>query len=603
MVSHNYQYSIFAVFEMILLAACTQTKPMLSSPVAIEASVVTPSILASKTPLFTERPEANQTPITTFSPEAEQVAARVAFYDLGETTLLQAHFPEDSHFRNMPVRLLGVIGVPGGKGPYPVVLILHGSPPVCPGEDVWPCAEEEERPNYAGFTYLVEALAIAGYVALSINVNAEYTFAFGEAPPTLHTIQLIDAHLMELAAANRGESDKFGLDLTGRVDLSRMMWMGYSRGGDYVNWIVRQQNLAVEADQVEYGPVKGLILMAPPVFSTEALPTIDLPVTIILPTCDSDVINLDGQLYYESARFDPSRAHPVTSVYLEGGNHNNFNTLLQLGFSLEHRPDCSENAILTPEAQRNFLVQYTLDFLQWLFGDPSEGGEIAKRLGLNATLPMPARLYDFPVRISTLYPPANHLTVVQPQSKAELNTNLLGGKVKMGGVTAVFCPKGNYVPDMEPGTESCKRVNFNQPGYSQQLILSWETPDAQWRTSLPEPVRNLTSYTSLQLRAALDPLSDLNAQGESQAFTLLLMDASGDQASVVVTDLPYSSGDRQPNGFFEGGLFSGHVYMNDMIVPLSQFSGIDIANVTEIAFDFDQRDTGTLFIADLALIK
>jgi hypothetical protein len=35
-------------------------------------------------------------------------------YDLGEITILQNHFPADSPFREMPVRLEGVIGVPGG---------------------------------------------------------------------------------------------------------------------------------------------------------------------------------------------------------------------------------------------------------------------------------------------------------------------------------------------------------------------------------------------------------------------------------------------------------------------------------------------------------
>ena len=42
-------------------------------------------------------------------------------------------FPEDSRFRNMPVRLNGLIGVPSqGGGPFPVVVILHGTHPGCP---------------------------------------------------------------------------------------------------------------------------------------------------------------------------------------------------------------------------------------------------------------------------------------------------------------------------------------------------------------------------------------------------------------------------------------------------------------------------------------
>ena len=48
-------------------------------------------------------------------------------YNLGETTITQSMFPEDGRFRNMPVRLNGIVGVTSGDGtPYPVVIILHG---------------------------------------------------------------------------------------------------------------------------------------------------------------------------------------------------------------------------------------------------------------------------------------------------------------------------------------------------------------------------------------------------------------------------------------------------------------------------------------------
>jgi hypothetical protein len=125
---------------------------------------------------------------TSYRCAAGELAA-VAEYNLGETTITQANFPEDSRFRNMPVRLNGVIAAPTGEGgPYPVVVILHGNHPGCPipaGDDVdrWPCAPEDERPNYRGFAYLAQRLAEQGYVVLSININAENTFGFGEPFP------------------------------------------------------------------------------------------------------------------------------------------------------------------------------------------------------------------------------------------------------------------------------------------------------------------------------------------------------------------------------------------------------------------------------------
>lgn len=202
-------------------------------------------------------------PPTSKPTEPEIFTPLVTPYNLGETTIVQDHFPEDSPFRNMPVRLEGVIGLPGSEPPHPVILIMHGSHASCPGENVWPCSAEEEQQNYAGFTYLVEALAKAGYLALSINVNAEHTFGFGEAPPTTRTIQLIEAHMAELAAANAGQSSGFGLDLTDQVDLSRMVWLGHSRGGEFASVILREHDLTEADDARPYGPVQGLIQVAP----------------------------------------------------------------------------------------------------------------------------------------------------------------------------------------------------------------------------------------------------------------------------------------------------------------------------------------------------
>ena len=119
-------------------------------------------------------------------------------------------FSEDSRFRNMPVRLNGIVAVPNGDGaPHPVVVILHGNHVGCPvpeGDTVdrWPCDPEVERANYRGFAYLVSQLAAQGYVALSININAENTFGFGEPVPIERLGQLVDLHLNALSVASSG---------------------------------------------------------------------------------------------------------------------------------------------------------------------------------------------------------------------------------------------------------------------------------------------------------------------------------------------------------------------------------------------------------------
>ena len=557
------------------------------------------------TPVPATKPAANlpePTPTIYAPAEPTSNVAEVLDYNLGETTILQDHYPEDSRFLNMPVRLDGVIGVPASGGPFPVVLIMHGSHASCPGENVWPCSPEEEQPNYKGFDYLVMKLAEAGYVTLSINVNAEHTFGFGEAPPTLRMKQLIDLHLGELAAANEGASDKFGLDLKGKVDPTRMTWLGHSRGGEYANRILREQETAFGN---AFGEVQGLIQVAPSAIVVDSLPAVDRALVTILPACDQDVINLEGQRYYESAHLDPERQQFATSVYLEGANHNGFSSILdaEREDAPDDRPDCAADSRLNAEEQQAFLVRYAIDFLNALYAEPDASQGAMRSLGILVTKPSPEKLYGYPARVLLMPRFEQRLVVVGPQSDAELSQNLLGGETQLVNAMVVFCPDGYYVPDAEPGTETCKRVNFNQPGFPQQLALSWDTAGAQWRTLVPESFADLERFDALQLRLAQDPLSERNTQGSPQSLSIELVDGNDLHAAVVVDDIKYPAGVERHNDFFEGGFFTGHVHMQTVRIPIDEFGEIDLTNITEITLLFDQTSSGAIFMADLSLLE
>ena len=44
-------------------------------------------------------------------------------FDLGDVSIIQPQYPLDSKFYTMPLRLNGMIAVPDGAGPFPVVVI------------------------------------------------------------------------------------------------------------------------------------------------------------------------------------------------------------------------------------------------------------------------------------------------------------------------------------------------------------------------------------------------------------------------------------------------------------------------------------------------
>ncbi len=579
----------------ILLAGCLPA-PSQTTGVTIATPVDPPSLEALATG------QAN----TIVEPESLPV---VMEYNLGETTITQSMFPEDSRFRNMPVRLNGIIAAPSGEeGPYPVVIILHGNHPGCPipeGDmvDRWPCDPEVERRNYPGFEYLVQRLAARGYVALSININAEYTFGFGEPVPIERLGQLVDLHLEALAAATGGGANKFGVELEGRADLSRLAFIGHSQGAEGAYWLIQQAglNLPDALTRVGYGPAYGLLMIAPAANWGGAAGA-GLPLVVVLPACDGDVFIQDGQLYYEITRLDPEQSSWASSIWLERANHNYFNeTLSDESVSRPGRPDCEP--LLQPETQRDFLSDYTLDFLTKIF---TEEPEVAARLGMDLQALAPDELFGLPARVAALAPGPDRLPLLVPASEAELETNAAGGSVTAEGVTTFYCVEGYYTPTIKPGSEPCKRVNLVIPGNPAMIVVSWSQQGGELRFSLPKG-SDLSEFTAISLRAAVDPLSTLNKAGAYQAFSIRVVDKHGNTATVRTRldepALRFPDGYEEENDTFEGGMFTGRVPLTSIRILLRDFTGVDLSAIQEIALLFDQSPSGSFFMSDLELVQ
>ena len=316
-------------------------------------------------PLVTPSPDATTPPAA--EPAEPSLPAAVE-YNLGEATIVQERFPEDDRFRDMPVRLNGVIAAPGeGDGPFPVVMIIHGTHPGCPevehGVDRWPCDPEVEQRNYSGFAYLVEALAEQGYVALAPNFNAEHTFGFGEPTPDERLTQVFDLHLQALAEAAAGGANGFGVDLAGRADLGRLALFGHSRGGGSAVGLANSPELM--AASRGYGPAAGVLLIAGATAALDPWSSVSAPLATILAACDGDVTDQDGQFFFEGPRLAPDQTEWAASAWLERANHNSFNSILPGDMiTLRDRPDCA--TLLDGDAQRAWLVDYAGDFLTTL---------------------------------------------------------------------------------------------------------------------------------------------------------------------------------------------------------------------------------------------
>ena len=237
-------------------------------------------------------------------PATATAAPTVREYDLGRLDLAQ----DNPVFPTVPIELQGVIGVPEGSHAAPVVVVLHGRHSTCAVDaevEPWPCPAGTERRNDLGFRYLVESLAARGYLALAVNLNAAYTLGAGETPDEGRgrTDAIVAAQLQRLADAARGGANPFGAPLKGRADLTKLILVGHSKGGEAAMYLARQHRRAKDpapgAATDGKLPVDAAVLVAPTFNAKPTQPQVDVPTAVLLPSCDGDVVDLSGAAYYE----------------------------------------------------------------------------------------------------------------------------------------------------------------------------------------------------------------------------------------------------------------------------------------------------------------
>ena len=282
-------------------------------------------------------------------PAAATAQSSVESYDLGEATIVQSDFEADSRFHDMPVALQGVLAVPDGEGPFPVALIVHGAYEFCSTlieeVDVYPCPPEDDLRQYEGFSYLAEALAARGYIAVIPDLSAEFNNGYGFPVFGERSVQIIEAHLDALEA---GEG--FDVDVAGKGDFSRLVIAGHSRGGPLAVRYITDDGTATRS-------ASALALLAPAPLAPKAKIPATMPTALVIAQCDGDV-GTKGPLQYRNKQLKPLRKTLTTYYTIPGGTHNAFST--QLGS--DPSSPCKEEKLLAPEEQQAFASSFVPDF-------------------------------------------------------------------------------------------------------------------------------------------------------------------------------------------------------------------------------------------------
>ena len=174
------------------------------------------------------------------------------------------------------------------------------------------------------------------------------------------------------------------------------------------------------------------------------------------------------------------------------------------------------------------------------------------------------------------------------------------------GVTTFFCEEGHYTPTMRPGTEPCRRGNVVIPGQPALAVVSWEKPGAALRFQIPQGKGDLSQAAAISLRAAVDPLSELNAEGKGQAFSIRVTDGAGKTATAITrADEPalrFPAGEVVADKTF-GDMFTGRLPLTTVRILTSALPGVDLTDIREVALVFDRTQTGSLFLGDVEWVQ
>lgn len=280
------------------------------------------------------------------------------------------------------------VGVPGAR---PLVVILHGFHTTCytGGPDgmailSWPCPPDwEPIPSYRGYRAIADLLASQGSVVVSISANGingqEWFFGLETGAPARSA--LIRHHLGLWAQWAANGNDPWGGRFLDAVDLSKVVLVGHSRGGEGV---VRA---AIDSETSDPWRIRGIVAIAPTAISRQVPPYVQT--LVLLPECDGDVPNLSGQSYVDGARDLLTKGDPAlrSAALIDGANHAFFNSEWTPGQaeapawddavvfgSIDNpacMPDDPETSRLHPDEQQAVAATYTAALVKLAVNDDS----------------------------------------------------------------------------------------------------------------------------------------------------------------------------------------------------------------------------------------
>ncbi len=400
--------------------------------------------------------------------------------------------------------------------------------------------------NYLGMTNLMNHLASWGYICISVNLDVvqggwwDYNYGIP------HRGELLLHAIEYMSGLNSDNASIF----YNKIDLDTIGLIGHSRGGGGAIYAVNENSTAASPR-----PILALATISPVDFGTDPLST-DVPHISLYGSWDGDLSRGHGHKIWDDGTRDAHKQF----VEIYGANHFNFTDAINFGGEIE-------------EYDREYQQELAQGFINAYFDKFLLGKE---RYDWPLYLEGKKKINDKPYYIQILSP--DHLTIDNGSPLGTENVNNLGGTNDGASL---------YLFEDELLTDHTDNF-YNK---SEGLLARWDNSgDSLVFSFTPQ---DASEYSLLHFRMAQQMNVGLNVEPKTKDFNVVVTDASGNTATVKVSD--YLGGLQFPD--YSGSLSatSAHQYKSiprSYKIPIADFGGIDDTQINKIVFLFNLSDTG-----------
>ncbi len=246
---------------------------------------------------------------------------------------------------------------PEGRGPFPLVLIVHGN-------------HKMEEFSDSGYAYLGELLASRGYIVASVDENFLNGSWAGDIGCENDARGWLLLKHLELWRAWNGQADSPFAD---KVDLANVALIGHSRGGEAILHAAAFNRLSYWPDDATvrfdfHFAIRTLIAIAPIDGQYEPagrpVPVENVNYLVLQGSHDSDLDFFAGARTYRRVEFSDDDHWMKAALYIHRANHGQFNTVwgrYDMGPPLSRL--LALGPLLAPEDQRTIAKIYISAFL------------------------------------------------------------------------------------------------------------------------------------------------------------------------------------------------------------------------------------------------